>query len=149
MEFLGYHKRFFTTGEMSLYDDSQRVWMKDQETFMTVLYKDKASPPLITISIDRSQLLINAGSAIASIMTNLHVWLFTVDEVEAIAFDGNLTVVDSSWLQVREGVIVKAKYQAPRISVPANTFLDIEVVSMKEYGPTVEGVIQSWCEREG
>lgn len=36
----------------------------------------------------------------------------------------------------------------PSIFVHANTFLDGDTVTLKEYEPTIEGVLESWAERK-
>jgi dipeptidyl-peptidase-3 len=131
------------------------------DNFMTVTYDDdssapETSSPVVTVHIDRARLVSSARPAIASLMTNLHVWRCSADGPAAKKFYGQLTKVEGFWLQVREVVVRKVKNQAPRIFVQANTFLENggeggngEVqVRIVEYDTTVQGVIQSWCERE-
>jgi dipeptidyl-peptidase-3 len=42
---------------------------------------------------------------------------------------------------------VLANKPPPLIFVHANTFLEGDTVTLKEYEPTVEGIIESWAER--
>lgn len=42
---------------------------------------------------------------------------------------------------------VLATKPPPLVFAQANTFLDGDTVVLREYEPTVEGVIQSWAER--
>lgn len=115
---------------------------------MTVVYNDTVPPSSVTVSINRDKLLSTARPAIAALMTKLHVWRCCGDGPAAIDFYGNLTDVDDYWLRIREVVVNKVKDQAPRLFVQANTFLENGVARVSEYDTTVEGVIQSWCERE-
>lgn len=122
---------------------------------MKVEYDAESLPPSVTVSIDRARLLKTARPAIATLMTKLHVWRCSADAPAATEFYGQLTNVDEFWLRVREVVVSKVKNQAPRIFVQANTALEDDVrnedgtprVRIVEYDTTVEGVIQSWCER--
>jgi dipeptidyl-peptidase-3 len=58
-----------------------------------------------------------------------------------------ITSVDSWWgSQVREVVL---KNKVPRkVFVQANTILDGDKVTLKEYEPTLEGLIQSFVDRK-
>ncbi|KAJ5618520.1 hypothetical protein N7528_006631 [Penicillium herquei] len=123
--------------------------------FMKVDYDDASSPPRVTVSIDRVRLLKTARPTIASLMTKLHVWRCSADASAAIEFYSELTNVDEFWLRVRDVAVAKVKNQAPRLFVQANTILEDDVqnengtprVRIVEYDTTVEGVIQSWCDR--
>ncbi|RYP89132.1 hypothetical protein DL769_000180 [Monosporascus sp. CRB-8-3] len=57
-----------------------------------------------------------------------------------------LSRVDEEYLDWRETVL--ANKPPPVIFVHANTFLDGDSVTLREYEPTIEGVIKSWAERK-
>jgi dipeptidyl-peptidase-3 len=53
--------------------------------------------------------------------------------------------VDDYWLKIRS--IVLANKTSKPLLLQGNTFLEGEVVTLREYELTVDGVIQSWAER--
>jgi dipeptidyl-peptidase-3 len=57
-----------------------------------------------------------------------------------------LSSVDGEYVEWRETVL--ANKPPPLVFAQANTFLEGDVVTLKEYEPTVEGVITSWVERQ-
>ncbi|EAU32028.1 predicted protein [Aspergillus terreus NIH2624] len=124
------------------------------DNFMRVVYEE--DPPLLTVHIDRARLESIARPAISTLMTKLHVWRCSADGPAATDFYGQLTEVDGVWLRIREVVVDRVKNQAPRLFVQANTILEEGTIDsdtgprvrVVEYDTTVEGVIQSWCERE-
>lgn len=124
------------------------------DNFMRVVYEE--DPPLLTVHIDRARLESIARPTISTLMTKLHVWRCSADGPAATDFYGQLTEVDGVWLRIREVVVDRVKNQAPRLFVQANTILEEGTIDsdtgprvrVVEYDTTVEGVIQSWCERE-
>ncbi len=69
----------------------------------------------------------------------------TADVEGCRSYYEELSSVKGEHLEWRK--IILAKNQAKWVFVQANTFLDGGVITLKEYEPTVEGVIQSWAER--
>lgn len=70
----------------------------------------------------------------------------TADVTECRKYYEELSRVDGEYLEWRK--IVLAKNQPKWVFVQANTFLNGDEVTLKEYEPTIEGVVQSWAERE-
>jgi len=69
----------------------------------------------------------------------------TADAEGCRTYYEELSKVDKQYLDWRQTVI--ANKPPPMIFVHANTFLDGDNVTLKEYEPTVEGVLMSWAER--
>lgn len=76
---------------------------------------------------------------------SLHIYRCTADIESCRALYEDLSNVDQVALRWRD--IVISKKDPPFAFCQANTFLDGESVSVKEYEPTAQGVIQSWAER--
>lgn len=61
------------------------------------------------------------------------------------AYYEELSKVDSEYVEWRQTVL--ARKPPPLIFAQANTFLDGDNVILREYEPTIEGVIESWIAR--
>jgi len=70
----------------------------------------------------------------------------TADAEGCRAYYEDLSKVDGEYVEWRQTVL--ARKPAPLIFAQANTFLDGDEVILKEYEATIEGVIESWVERE-
>lgn len=70
----------------------------------------------------------------------------TADVSACRAYYEDLSKVDGEYLEWRK--IVLAKKQPKWVFVQANTFLDGDEVTLKEYDPSPQGVFQSWAERD-
>ncbi|KAG0156735.1 hypothetical protein PDIDSM_3916 [Penicillium digitatum] len=76
----------------------------------------------------------------------LHVYKSTADVEAGKGLYDDITSVDSWWGTTVREVVLKNK--VPRkVFVQANTILEGDQVSLKEYEPTLEGLIQSFAER--
>ncbi|KUJ10851.1 dipeptidyl peptidase III [Mollisia scopiformis] len=115
-----------------------------QEGFMKIDI-DESLGRLI-VRIDRTKILSHGKKALGELIMRLHVYRCTADINAARAYYEGLTHVDDYWLTVRD--IVKATPAKTLIFLQANTFIKNGKVLIKEYEPTVEGVIQSWADRE-
>ena len=100
----------------------------------------------LTVHIDRSKLLTHVKPAIGKLLLRLHIYRCTADVVACREYFEDLTRVEGIFAAWRKIVI---KNKKPRqILVQANTFLSEDgSVILKEYEPTVKGMIQSWAER--
>lgn len=115
---------------------------KDQ--FLRILH-DKTTRTL-TVFVDRAKIPTHGKPALAHLLLKLHIYRCTADVHGCRRFYEDLTKPDGIFLEWRQ--IMLAGKPAKEVFVQANTFVtdDGEVV-LKEYEPTVDGMIQSWAER--
>ncbi|PGH30904.1 dipeptidyl-peptidase III [[Emmonsia] crescens] len=101
----------------------------------------------LEIHLDRSKILSHGRPAVEKYLQKLHVYKATGDFEAGKALYDDITNIDEWWgSQVRPVVLQK---KIPRkVFVQANTVLDGDKVVLKEYEPTLEGMIQSYAERE-
>ncbi|ELR06233.1 hypothetical protein GMDG_02028 [Pseudogymnoascus destructans 20631-21] len=106
---------------------------------------DPAQQRLI-VQVDRSKILTHGKRALGRMLLRLHMYRCTADVQTCLSYYENLSEVDGEYLEWRD--IVIAKKEPNWVFVQANTFLNGDQVSIKEYDATEEGVIQSWVERK-
>ncbi|KAL2024244.1 hypothetical protein VTK56DRAFT_9400 [Thermocarpiscus australiensis] len=100
----------------------------------------------LKVQVDRDKILTHGKPALGNMLLRLHMYRCTADADACRTYYEHLSKVDGEYLEWRETVL--ANKPPPLVFVQANTFLDGEdKVVLKEYEPTVEGVIQSWAER--
>jgi dipeptidyl-peptidase-3 len=101
----------------------------------------------LEIHLDRSKILTHGRPAVEKYLQQLHVYKSTADFEAGKALYDHSTNVDDWWgTKVRPVVLQK---KIPRkVFVQANTVLDDDEVVLKEYEPTLEGMIQSYAERD-
>ena len=120
-----------------------RTLLEQGQGFMKVDF-DKSSDTL-TVSVDQSKLASHGRSSLEDLALRLHMFRCTADVQECREFYDDLTSVDGQYVQWASTIVVNKP--PPRIFVQPNTFVDGDVVTLKEYAPTIEGMIQSWAER--
>jgi dipeptidyl-peptidase-3 len=111
---------------------------------MTVTH-DKAKQSL-TVKVDRSKIRTHGKPALGKMLLHLHMFRCTADVEGCRTYYEDLSRVDGDYIEWRETVLVNKP--PPLIFVHANTFSSEDTVTLKEYEPTIEGVIQSWAERK-
>ena len=123
-----------------------RVLLDAGDGFLTVNQHPTANR--LTVHIDRSKVLTHGKPALGKLLLRLHIYRCTADVVPCREYFEDLTRVDGVFAEWRRMVL---KDRRPRrLLVQANTFLDGDgKVVLKEYEPTVQGMIQSWAERGG
>ncbi len=99
----------------------------------------------LTIRVDRSKIITHGKPALGSMLLRLHMYRCTADVESCREYYEELSNVDGEYLGWRQTVL--ANKPPPLVFTQANTFLDGETVLLKEYDPTLEGVVQSWAER--
>ena len=117
--------------------------LTDGNGFMSV--DCDSSRDQITVLVDRSRIISDGKPALGRMLLRLHMYLCTADIKTCRPYYENLSKVEGHYLEWRR--IVLAKQQPKWVFVQANTFLDGEHVTIREYDATPEGVIQSWAER--
>ncbi|KAJ5931357.1 hypothetical protein N7516_005846 [Penicillium verrucosum] len=122
-----------------------RTFLDAGDDFVKLSY-NKEDLSDLEIRLDRSKILTHGRPAVEKYLQKLHVYKSTADiEAGKGLYDG-ITSVDSWWGTTVRDVVLKNK--VPRkVFVQANTILEGDQVSLKEYEPTLEGLIQSFAER--
>ncbi|KAI9686372.1 MAG: hypothetical protein M1822_003717 [Bathelium mastoideum] len=100
----------------------------------------------LTVRVDRSKIEKGGKVALGNMLLRLHIYRCTADVQICRSYFEDLSRVEGEYLEWRE--IVLAKNERRKIFVHANTFLDGDKVSLREYEPTYEGIIESWAERK-
>lgn len=99
----------------------------------------------LIVRVDRSKILTHGKPALGRMLLRLHMYRCTADVQACRSYYEHLSAVDGEYLEWRKLVI--AKKQPKWVFVQANTFLDGDEVTIKEYEPTYHGIVQSWAER--
>lgn len=105
----------------------------------------------LTIFLDRSKIMTTGREAVAKYLQKLHIYKSTADVKAGIHFFTEMTTVDPEyWGSKVRDVVLKNK-QPRKVFVQANTYLeggDKGDVTLKHYDATLEGMIQSFADRE-
>ncbi|KAI1123465.1 peptidase family M49-domain-containing protein [Nemania abortiva] len=115
----------------------------DGDGVITVVH-DKETQSL-TVRVDRSKILTHGKPALGRMLLKLHMYRCTADAEGCRSYYEALSEVEDQHLEWRQTVL--ANKPPPLVFVHANTFLNGDTVTLKEYDPTIEGVIESWAER--
>jgi dipeptidyl-peptidase-3 len=101
----------------------------------------------LQIYLDRSKILSHGRPAVEKLLQKLHVYKSTADVEAGTKMYDEITHVDEWWGEKARPVVLDKK--TPRkVFVQANTVLqDDGKVLLKEYEPTLEGMVQSYVER--
>lgn len=115
-----------------------------KDEFLTISH-DKTAQTL-TVFVDREKIPTHGKPALAHLLLKLHIYRCTADVHGCRKFYEDLTKPDEIFLEWRR--IMLAAKPAKELFVQANTFVtDDGDVVLKEYEPTVDGMIKSWAER--
>ena len=122
-----------------------RSFLDAGDDFVKLFYTKEDLSDL-EIHLDRSKILTHGRPAVEKYLQKLHVYKSTADFEAGKKLYDDITSVDEWWgTKVREVVL---KNKVPRkVFVQGNTILDGDEVTLKEYEPTLEGMIQSFVER--
>jgi len=94
--------------------------------------------------------LTQNNTAVGEFLQKLQVYKATADVEEGTKFFSGMSMVGLDyWGSTVRAVVMKSK-QPRKIFVQPNTCLDetTGIVSLKEYEPSLEGLIQSWADRD-
>jgi dipeptidyl-peptidase-3 len=104
----------------------------------------------LTIALDRSKILTTGRKAVKTYLQKLHIYKSTADFEAGAKLYAEMTDVDAEFWggKVRQEVL--RNKQPRKVFMQANTVLDEGSgnVELKEYEPTLEGMIASFAERE-
>jgi dipeptidyl-peptidase III len=115
----------------------------DGDGVMTVTH-DEAGRSL-TVRVDRSKICAYGKLPLSKTFLRLHIYRCTADVAACRIYYEELSRVHGKYIEWRRTVL--ANQPPPVVFVYANTFLDGDTVTLKEYRPTIEGIIESWAER--
>lgn len=110
---------------------------------------DIQNPDDLEIFLDRRKILSHGRPAVADLLQKLHIYKATADFAAGKKMYDEITSVDEWWAEIGRPIVLKKK--TPRkVFVQANTVLDEQTgeVKLVEYEPTLEGMIQSYFERD-
>ncbi|KAF7595419.1 hypothetical protein BBP40_006041 [Aspergillus hancockii] len=100
----------------------------------------------LEIHLDRSKILTHGRPAVEKYLQKLHVYKSTADFEAGKKLYDDITSVDEWWGTKVRDIVLKNKIPR-KVFVQGNTILDGDQVILKEYEPTLEGMIQSFVER--
>ncbi|KAK9418495.1 putative Peptidase family M49 [Seiridium unicorne] len=104
----------------------------------------------LTIKLDRSKILTVGRKAVGDYLQKIHVYKSTADVEGGNKLFLGMTDVDPDfWGKKVRDEVLRVK-QPRKVFVQANTYLDEKTgkVTIKHYDATLEGMVQSWAERE-
>lgn len=91
-----------------------------------------------------------ATTAVASFLQKIHIYKSTADVETGTKFFNDMSSVGLEYWGTKVRDVVLKNKQPRKVFVQANTYLDEATgqVTLKQYEPSLEGIIQSWAERE-
>ena len=101
----------------------------------------------LSIRVDRSKILTVGRPAVERYLQQLHVFKCTADVEKGKELYERMTKVDSWWAESIRPIVLKKKLPR-KVFVQANTVEEDGKVVLKEYEASLEGMIQSWAERD-
>ncbi|KAI9840627.1 MAG: hypothetical protein M1837_001396 [Sclerophora amabilis] len=119
--------------------------------FARLVYSSPDDLSDLHVSLDRQKILSHGRPAVERYLQKLHIYKTTADIESGKALYERMTRVDDEWWggKVRDEVL---KRKAPRkVFVQANTVLDrtgADVIFLREYEASLQGMITSWAERK-
>lgn len=122
-----------------------RIFLDAGDDFAKLVYtKDDLSD--LEVHIDRSKILTHGRPAVEKYLQKLHIYKSTADFEAGKKLYDETTHVDEWWGTKVRDVVLRNK--VPRkVFVQANTVLEGDTVVLKEYEPTLEGLIRSYVDR--
>ncbi|KAF3764814.1 putative dipeptidylpeptidase III [Cryphonectria parasitica EP155] len=105
----------------------------------------------LKIKLNRSLILTKGRKAVGDFLQKIHIYKSTADVETGTKFFGEeMSGVGLEYWGTKVRQVVVANAQPRKVFVQANTYLDESSgkVTCKQYEPTLEGMIQSWVERD-
>jgi dipeptidyl-peptidase III len=115
----------------------------DGDGVITITHDKQAQS--LTVRVDRSKIVTHGKPSLGKMLLRLHMYRCTADAEGCREYYEALSKVDDQYVEWRQVVLLNKP--PPLVFVHANTFLEGDDVILKEYEPTIEGVIESWAER--
>ncbi|EDP51443.1 dipeptidyl peptidase III [Aspergillus fumigatus A1163] len=127
------------------YNPSTKKWGQAHSRAHFGMLQHMLQSQNLTIRVNRF-LLQEGKASLGRMLLRLHIYRCTADMRSCREFYEDLTTVHEEALGWREVVLMKK--DPPLAFCHANTFLQGDRVILREYEPTVRGLIQSWAERD-
>ncbi|KAJ5690133.1 hypothetical protein N7462_004525 [Penicillium macrosclerotiorum] len=121
-----------------------RHLLKDANGLYTILCDSQQGK--LTVKVDRARIIRHGKPSLGRMLLKLHIYRCTADVDNCRKFYEDLSRVDDEALKWRD--IITAKQDPPLVFSQANTYLDAEGITIREYEASTRGVIQSWAERD-
>lgn len=99
----------------------------------------------IHVRIDEFKLKSHGRKAIGELLLRIHLYRCTANVEAAREYFGGLTAINDDWLEIKD--IVAAQKPKRVMIVQGNTILEGDVVHLKEYEKTAQGMLESWADR--
>ncbi|KAF4310442.1 Peptidase M49 dipeptidyl-peptidase III [Botryosphaeria dothidea] len=123
-----------------------RTFLNAGKEFCELEYtKDDLSD--LTIRLERSKILSHGRPAVEKYLQQLHIYKATADVEAGTKIYNDITHVDDFFASKIRPVVLSKK-QPRKVFVQANTLAEGDKVTLKEYEPTPEAMIQSYADRE-
>ena len=124
-----------------------RTFLDASGDFCKLDYSDSETLSDLKIKLDRNKILSHGRPAVEAYLQKVHVYKATADVEAGKKLYEEMTGVDEWWEAKVRKVVLERK--TPRkVFVQANTVEDGGEVRLKEYEPTLKGMIQSFAERD-
>ncbi|KAH6636664.1 peptidase family M49-domain-containing protein [Chaetomium tenue] len=126
-----------------------KSFLEAGDDFCQLVYKNDDLSDL-TIKLDRSKILTSGRKAVADFLQKIHIYKSTADVETGTKFFADMSGVGLEYWGTKVRDVVLKNKQPRKVFVQANTYLDEATgqVTLKQYEPSLEGIIQSWAERE-
>ncbi|KAL2017819.1 hypothetical protein VTK56DRAFT_1621 [Thermocarpiscus australiensis] len=126
-----------------------KSFLEAEDDFCKLAYENEDLSDL-RIQLDRSKILTSGRKAVGNFLQKLHIYKSTADVETGSKFFSDMSSVGLEYWGTKVRDVVLKNKQPRKVFVQANTFLDEPTgqVTIKQYEPTLEGMIQSWAERE-
>lgn len=102
------------------------------------------------VDITWKQSALTSSPAVGDFLQKIHIYKATADVENGVKFFAEeMSAVGLEYWGTKVRQVVVANTQPRKVFVQANTYLDEATgkVTVKQYDPTLEGIIQSWAER--
>lgn len=124
-----------------------RAFLDAGNDFCKLDYSDSENLSDLTIKLDKNKILSHGRPAVEAYLQKVHIYKATADVQAGRTLYEEMTRVDE-WWEAKVRKVVLEKKTPRKVFVQGNTFEDDGKVTLKEYEPTLEGMIQSFAERD-
>ena len=101
----------------------------------------------LVVRVDRGKILSNGRPAVEKFLQKLHIYKMSADIDAARELYNKYTEVSKEWAE-KVRPVVMSKKMPRKVFVQGNTVEKDGKVELKEYEPTLKGMIQSFAERD-
>lgn len=126
-----------------------KVFLSAGEEFCKLEHKDDGKGGItdLEIRLDKGKIKSHGRPAVEKFLQKLQIYKATADVKEGKKLYEGITEVDE-WFAEKVRPEVLRRAQPRKVFVQANTFLEGDKVTLREYEATAEGMIKSFVDRE-